>query len=344
MAGRRLCGSREKGRQAQDHRRDRGSSSHNAGDDTGPGSRSGRARLCGARRDHREALADEIVAAIQGAGHRARPRQSAVAQRQQSLSHCEHRIRLTHVTIRREGHRGRLFVFAQHPTAGRRTRGYVGVSITLAVASGIAPGRLPRSGATKRRPRALAALPPLSLPTIKPHPGHEPPRRQIENSSDNCPRGDDRNRTGVDGFAGPGKGLFSAYLSGSRVTSGALRHPQKTLEWAACGPPSRWGLASVRLTLRHSSRPYVTARSDARVRSALGRTVVVYEPASRTAGRLRCRGCRRERDLSRADRALEAAHPRVSGPRGQGGQHRARHAVLVDRPGGPRPAADQRLG
>lgn len=52
---------------------------------------------------------------------------------EQSLSHCEHRIRLTHVTIRREGRRGRLFVVAQRPAPGRRTDGYIGVSVTLAV-------------------------------------------------------------------------------------------------------------------------------------------------------------------------------------------------------------------
>jgi hypothetical protein len=50
-----------------------------------------------------------------------------------SLFRCEHRIRLTHATIRREGRRGRLFVIAQHPAPGRRTNGYVGVSVTLAV-------------------------------------------------------------------------------------------------------------------------------------------------------------------------------------------------------------------
>jgi streptogramin lyase len=58
-----------------------------------------------------------------------------VGNEEQSLSLCEHRIRLRHVTIRRAGRRGRLFVIAQHPAAGRHTRGYVGVSITLAVAS-----------------------------------------------------------------------------------------------------------------------------------------------------------------------------------------------------------------
>jgi hypothetical protein len=35
----------------------------------------------------------------------------------------------------------------------------------------------------------------------------------IENSSDKCPRGDDRNRTGVDGFAARAEGPFLAYLS-----------------------------------------------------------------------------------------------------------------------------------
>jgi len=59
----------------------------------------------------------------------------SVGESEQSLYHCEHRIRLTHVTIRREGRRGRLFVVAQHPAPGLRTYGYVGVSITLAVTS-----------------------------------------------------------------------------------------------------------------------------------------------------------------------------------------------------------------
>jgi hypothetical protein len=81
----------------------------------------------------------------------------SVGNEEQSLSHCEHRIRLTHVTIRRDGRRGRLFVIAQHPAAGRRTRGYVGVSVTLAVAS--APRRcgVPRPfGALFRSSRLVA--------------------------------------------------------------------------------------------------------------------------------------------------------------------------------------------
>jgi hypothetical protein len=45
-------------------------------------------------------------------------------------------------------------------------------------------------------------------------------------TAENCPKGDDRNRTGVDGFAAFPKVRFLAYLSGSRgptVLSGALR-------------------------------------------------------------------------------------------------------------------------
>jgi streptogramin lyase len=49
-----------------------------------------------------------------------------------SLSRCEHRIRLGHVTIRSRGQPGRLFVVAQQPAPGHRTYGYATVSITLA--------------------------------------------------------------------------------------------------------------------------------------------------------------------------------------------------------------------
>jgi hypothetical protein len=54
---------------------------------------------------------------------------------QSSLSLCEHRIRLAHVTVRSGGGQGRLFVVAQRPAPGRRTHGYVAVSITLAAPS-----------------------------------------------------------------------------------------------------------------------------------------------------------------------------------------------------------------
>lgn len=63
---------------------------------------------------------------------------------EQSLAYCEHRIRLTHVRIERRARRGRLFVIAQRPAPGLRTYGYVGVSITLAVASAPRGCRIPR--------------------------------------------------------------------------------------------------------------------------------------------------------------------------------------------------------
>jgi hypothetical protein len=51
-------------------------------------------------------------------------------------------------------------------------------------------------------------------------------RKRIRNSTENCPRGDDRNRTGVDGFAVRRKAVLLAYLSRFRrrqVLSGALK-------------------------------------------------------------------------------------------------------------------------
>jgi hypothetical protein len=66
-----------------------------------------------------------------------------------SLFHCEHRIRLAHVTVRSHGRHGRLFVVAQRPAPGRRTYGYVTVSITLAAPS------TPRSCGVPRPFRAL---------------------------------------------------------------------------------------------------------------------------------------------------------------------------------------------
>ncbi len=66
-----------------------------------------------------------------------------------SLSECEHRIRLAHVTVRSGGRHGRLFVVAQRPAPGRRTHGYVAVSITLAAPS------TPRSCGLPRPFRAL---------------------------------------------------------------------------------------------------------------------------------------------------------------------------------------------
>ena len=52
-----------------------------------------------------------------------------------SLSHCEHRVRLGHVTVSSRGGHGRLFVVAQRPAPGSRTDGYVVVTITLAAPS-----------------------------------------------------------------------------------------------------------------------------------------------------------------------------------------------------------------
>jgi streptogramin lyase len=52
-----------------------------------------------------------------------------------SLSHCEHRIRLGHVTVTSRRRHGRLFVVAQRPAPGTRTRGYEAVTITLAAPS-----------------------------------------------------------------------------------------------------------------------------------------------------------------------------------------------------------------
>jgi streptogramin lyase len=72
-----------------------------------------------------------------------------VSEDQPSLSLCEHRIRLAHVTVRSHGRHGRLFVVAQRPAPERRTHGYVAVSITLA-----APSR-PRSCGVPRPFRAL---------------------------------------------------------------------------------------------------------------------------------------------------------------------------------------------
>jgi len=66
-----------------------------------------------------------------------------------SLSHCEHRVRLGHVTVRSRGQHGRLFVVAQRPTPGSRTHGYVTVTITLA-----APSTPPSCGV----PRPFSAL------------------------------------------------------------------------------------------------------------------------------------------------------------------------------------------
>jgi streptogramin lyase len=72
-----------------------------------------------------------------------------VSEDQPSLSLCEHRIRLAHVTVRSRGRHERLFVVAQQPAPGHRTHGYMAVSITLA-----APSR-PRSCGVPRPFRAL---------------------------------------------------------------------------------------------------------------------------------------------------------------------------------------------
>jgi hypothetical protein len=54
-----------------------------------------------------------------------------------------------------------------------------------------------------------------------------------------CRRGDDRNRTGVDGFAVRRKGVLSQALRSFSVTFGALRRPPKSRVWGAFEAPWR---------------------------------------------------------------------------------------------------------
>ena len=74
-----------------------------------------------------------------------------------SLSHCEHRIRLGRVTGASRGRRGRLFVVAQRPRPGRRTNGYVTVTITLAAPSTPPSCAVPRPFSAVYRSRRLLA-------------------------------------------------------------------------------------------------------------------------------------------------------------------------------------------
>jgi hypothetical protein len=72
-----------------------------------------------------------------------------------SLSRCEHRIRLGHVTVRSHGRHGRLFVVAQRPAPGYRTQGYVTVTITLATPSTPPTCGVPRPFNALHRSRRL---------------------------------------------------------------------------------------------------------------------------------------------------------------------------------------------
>jgi streptogramin lyase len=72
-----------------------------------------------------------------------------------SLSFCEQRIRVVHVTVRSDGRHGRLFVVAQRPAPGRRTHGYVAVSITLAALSAPPSCGVPRPLSALYRSRRL---------------------------------------------------------------------------------------------------------------------------------------------------------------------------------------------
>jgi virginiamycin B lyase len=72
-----------------------------------------------------------------------------------SLSYCEHRVRLGHVTVRSRGRHGRLFVVAQRPAPGSRTHGYVTVAITLAEPSTPPSCGIPRPFSALYRSRRL---------------------------------------------------------------------------------------------------------------------------------------------------------------------------------------------
>jgi hypothetical protein len=72
-----------------------------------------------------------------------------------SLHHCEQRIRLGNVTVRPGGRHGRLFVVAQRPAPGRRTHGYVTVSVTLAPPSRPRSCGVPRPFTALHRSRQL---------------------------------------------------------------------------------------------------------------------------------------------------------------------------------------------
>jgi streptogramin lyase len=72
-----------------------------------------------------------------------------------SLSECEHRIRLAHVTVKSGGRHGRLFVVAQRPAPGHRTYGYLTMSITLAVPSTPPSCGVPRPFSALYRSRRL---------------------------------------------------------------------------------------------------------------------------------------------------------------------------------------------
>ncbi len=74
-----------------------------------------------------------------------------------ALSHCEHRIRLGHVTGGSRGRRGRLFVVAQRPAPGRRTNVYVTVTITVATPSTPPSCAVPRPFSPLYRSRRLLA-------------------------------------------------------------------------------------------------------------------------------------------------------------------------------------------
>jgi streptogramin lyase len=79
------------------------------------------------------------------------------ASEEASLSHCEHRIRLGHVTVRSRGRHGRLFVVAQRPAPGSRTHGYVAVTVTLAAPSTPRSCGVPRPFSALYRSRRLLA-------------------------------------------------------------------------------------------------------------------------------------------------------------------------------------------
>ncbi len=76
---------------------------------------------------------------------------------QESLAWCEHRIRLGRVTIEPHAPHTRLYVIAQSPAPGRRTRRYTAVNITLAPASAPSGCSVPRPFAAMHRSRALLA-------------------------------------------------------------------------------------------------------------------------------------------------------------------------------------------